>query len=234
VQLHYPAVVWSTRVCRRFGRRGGAAALRVQTLPHLVQAAVPLSLTMRLHCNAACSSSSNSCTIFSQLFSQRSKLLHAPAKSIRSVHCNSFFVQTRQWAPWRPQPCVLPAPSIKHPTPHTPGTVSVCKATAVAPGELVGATLCISNLSDTDISRAQAATSPDARPYMLLLPDLDGVGATSSRIWPTLATELDLRVLRIGPDYRGSFADLVEFVAVSDHEVGQRARHTECSRVLLI
>lgn len=41
--------------------------------------------------------------------------------------------------------------------------------------------------------RAVAKAKACTKPYMLLLPDLDGVGLTSRTRWPFLATELELQ-----------------------------------------
>ncbi len=43
-------------------------------------------------------------------------------------------------------------------------------------------------------ARATARRRVWTKPYMLLLPDLDGVGVTSKKRWPALATGVELQV----------------------------------------
>lgn len=67
---------------------------------------------------------------------------------------------------------------------------------------------------------ASASSSSDsslaaAKPFMLLLPDLDGNGMTSTRTRPALAEVFELHALQLLPEHSGSFAELTQNVAVS-------------------
>ena len=61
---------------------------------------------------------------------------------------------------------------------------------------------------------------------MLLLPDLDGSGMTSARTRPALAEIFELHALQLLPEHSGSFAELTEYVAVSEckHLLGDQFR----------
>lgn len=65
------------------------------------------------------------------------------------------------------------------------------------------------------------SNSSSSKPYMLLLPDLDGVGMTSRRSWPDLSRAFELQVLTLSPDFAlpsssptpaPTFPDLVSLV----------------------
>jgi hypothetical protein len=58
-------------------------------------------------------------------------------------------------------------------------------------------------------------TQSPAKPYMLFLPDIDGVGATSARAWPSIAAHVELHILRLESHFNGHFQGLSDFVVVS-------------------
>ena len=71
--------------------------------------------------------------------------------------------------------------------------------------------------SSSPSSLEPAAASPAAaKPFMLLLPDLDGSGMTSARTRPALAEIFELHALQLLPEHSGSFAELTEYVSVRE------------------
>ncbi len=66
----------------------------------------------------------------------------------------------------------------------------------------------------------QGSSDPSAeggttKPFMLQLPDIDGVGLTSAKARPRLASVFDLHTLTLKPEHDGSFQELVHYVKVT-------------------
>ena len=127
----------------------------------------------------------------------------------------------------RAPPAVTPTQAPPPPSP-TSSTVhpGISIAQLFAPPPLVlsepehngaSASASSASFSSSAASSLEPAASPAAaKPFMLLLPDLDGSGMTSARTRPALAAVFELHALHLLPEHSGSFAELTEFVSVRE------------------
>ncbi|KAG1656602.1 hypothetical protein FOA52_010304 [Chlamydomonas sp. UWO 241] len=128
----------------------------------------------------------------------------APAPAAAAVH---------EAAPSKPQPAPTPAPApppARPPLPRPPMGVRVCY---VLPGTASPSDIPQPSSDNSNTNGSGSTAAANSKPFLLQLPDLDGVGLTSRRAWPALSERFDMRTLQLSPQHAGSFDELAFYVA---------------------